>query len=103
MKFLKKLTRFTFGFKKSRKTITPQHNIQPLSTISAHRIEYIFEDFSIYITKRYALTSAMLCATGTASARPSATSVAISISNTTSENTPTATTTAPATSSSQTS
>ena len=59
-KFLKKLSRLTLGFKKSKKTITPSTPInmttnsnKTLSTIAAHRIEDLFNDFCIYIAKRY--------------------------------------------------
>lgn len=59
-KFLKKLSRLTLGFKKSKKTITSSTPInmttnsnKTLSTIAAHRIEDLFNDFCIYIAKRY--------------------------------------------------
>lgn len=61
MKFLQKLSRLTLGFKKSKKTITPPSNPinmtnisnKTLSTIVAHRIEDLFDDFCIYIAKHY--------------------------------------------------
>lgn len=60
MKFLKKLSRLTLGFKKSKKTITPStptnmtnNSNKTLSKIAAHRIEDLFDDFCIYIAKRY--------------------------------------------------
>lgn len=53
MKFLKKLSRLTLGFKKSKKTITPSTPInmtsnpnKTLSKIAAHRIEDLVDDFS---------------------------------------------------------
>lgn len=53
MKFLKNLSRLALGFKKSKKTITPSTPInmtsnpnKTLSTIAAHRIEDLFDDFS---------------------------------------------------------
>lgn len=61
MKYLKKLSGLTFGFKKSKKpnnpstpiNMTNNPNIPTLSPIVAHRIEDLFDDFCIYIAKRY--------------------------------------------------
>lgn len=54
MKYLKKLSGLTLGFKKSKQTNNPSTpinmtnntNIPTLSPIVAHRIEYLFDDFS---------------------------------------------------------
>lgn len=61
MKYLKKLSGLTLGFKKSKKpnnpstpiNMTNNTNIPTLSPIAAHRIEDLFDDFCIYIAKRY--------------------------------------------------
>lgn len=61
MKFLKKISGLTLGFRKSKQTTNPSTpinmtgntNIPTLSPIASHRIEDLFDDFCIYIAKRY--------------------------------------------------